>query len=605
MFKTLSKVPFLRDPLVKAAVQEPDPINQARIRMIVYGILLSIVLVIILIPIYYIEGPPLQLIRSIIILVALIAILKLLTIKPLWRQAAHGLEIILTLLIWSNIFVFIHNVNIITIQYAFLVIIFGFYVLGILWGIIYSIINVIPIVLFIILDGQNNIQLIVSPQQVGNPVFYLILSYNFIFIVFAHYHFFQAFQKTIQQLNIAANNQKLLNERLKETMKQAEISSQAKLDFLSTMSHELRTPLNGVIGMTDLLLLESPRKDQEDNLNILKFSAESLLTLINDILDFNKIGLDKLDLESINFNLAELMKNSCANLSLKAREKGLKFILQTDPVFSTTFITGDPTRLSQILFNLVSNAVKFTNKGRITVSVTVLNSTNNTIDAHFSVKDTGIGISYDKQSIIFEPFMQASENTTRKYGGTGLGLAIVKLLLELQNSKINLKSAPDQGTEFSFDFTFGINTDIDTSLFNKKRPKLKDLSNLKVLVAEDNPINILLMKKLLSKWNIDPVIAENGEQSIELLKKQNFDVILMDIHMPVMDGFEATHIIREMKDKLKSNVHIIALTASVTYNARIKVEEAGINDYLQKPFNLDELRDKLEKIYYLKAAEEL
>jgi signal transduction histidine kinase/ActR/RegA family two-component response regulator len=602
MLDSLNKVPFIRNFLFKILKQQPDPINQARIRMIFYGLLLSICLTLILIPIYLIQGPRIQLIRAVLIFAAVLTILKFLTVKPIWKEAAHGLQIILTLLIWSNTFILIHSVNIITLQYVFLVIILGFYVLGIFWGIVYSVINVIPIVLFIILNGQNNIAMIVSPQQVGNSVFYIILCYNFILIIFAHYHFFRAFQKTIQRLNVAGKNQKLLNERLRQTMKQAEISSQAKLDFLSTMSHELRTPLNGVIGMTDLLLLENPRKEQEENLNILKFSAESLLSLINDILDFNKIGSDKLDLEFIDFNLADLLRNSCASLNLKAREKGLKLIMHTDAMLSDVMVTGDPTRLSQVIVNLVSNAVKFTPSGTITVSATVVNASDDAIKVHFSVKDTGIGIPKDKQSIIFEPFMQASENTTRKYGGTGLGLAIVKLLLELQESNIHLESTPDKGSEFSFDLVFGFSRNPDSLSTEKKKLKPADLSKLRVLVAEDNAVNILLMKKLLSKWHIKPVIAENGEEVIELLKKENFDVILMDIHMPVMDGFQTTSIIRRMKDEQKSTIHIIALTASVSHNARTNVEKAGINDYLQKPFNVDELRNKLQEIYYLKTV---
>jgi signal transduction histidine kinase/CheY-like chemotaxis protein len=602
MLEPLSRLPFLRNPLVKTIEQDSDPINQARFIMMIYSVLFSLTLTAILIPIYIINGPQLQLIRSIIVFAGLIGILKLLTVRPVWRKAAHGLEIIITLLVWSNVFIFIQGINIITLQYVFLSIILGFYVLGTRWGILYSAINILPVIYSIVSTGQGNIHLLVSPQQISNPIFYIILCHNFFLIVYAHFHFFRSFQRVIKELNIAGNIQKSLNERLQEAMEEAKVSSQAKLDFLSTMSHELRTPLNGVIGMTNILLLENPRKEQEENLNILKFSAESLLSLVNDILDFNKIGSDKVSLEYIDFNLAKLMQNCCADLSFKAKEKGLSFELLMDAQLSEKTVKGDPTRLSQIVFNLLSNAVKFTAEGSITVKVTVVSMAEGIIKTHFSIKDTGIGISDDKKAVIFEPFMQASKNTTRKYGGTGLGLSIVKLLLELKKSNINFTSTPGKGTEFFFDLTLGYAIDEQLVIPDKKLKKSHDLSDLQVLVAEDNMINILFMEKLFSNWNLEPIIAKNGQEAVDRLASQHFDVILMDIDMPVMDGLEATALIRAMEDKQKAGIHIIALTASVGFQARETVMKAGLDDYLEKPFDLDDLKEKLERIYFLKVA---
>lgn len=602
MLEPLKRLPFLRDPLIRTIELDPDPISQARFIMIVYSMLFSITLTLILIPIYIINGPLLQLIRTVIVFTGLLFMLRLLTVKPVWRKAAHGLQVILALLVWSNVFVFIQGINIVTLQYVFLSIILGFYLLGTIWGVIYSIINILPVIYSVVSNGQGNIHLLVNPQQVSNPVFYIILCHNFALIVYAHFHFFRSFQRVISELNTAGTTQRLLNERLQEAMEEAKMSSQAKLDFLSTMSHELRTPLNGVIGMTNILLLENPRKEQEENLNILKFSAESLLALVNDVLDFNKIGSDKVALEYIDFNLAKLMQNCCADLSLKAKEKGLIFDLSLDPVLSENMVKGDPTRLSQIVFNLLSNAVKFTSEGSITVKVSVLNISDGTIKTHFSIKDTGIGISDDKKAVIFEPFMQASKNTTRKYGGTGLGLSIVKLLLELKKSNIDFKSTPGEGTEFFFDLTLGYQNEDKTSILDKKQKKSHNLGDLQVLIAEDNMINILFMEKLFSNWNIDPVIAKNGQEAVDRLIDQYFDVILMDIDMPVMDGFEATAMIRAMDDKKKAGIHIIALTASVGFQARETVMKAGLDDYLEKPFDLDDLKEKLEKIYLLKIA---
>lgn len=604
MLKILSIAPFLRNPLVKAIEKDPDPINQARLVMIIYAIISGTTLCFILGPAYIMLGQKLQFIRVIIVIVFLISILKLLSVKPAWKEASHVLQIVLGLVIWSNVFIFIQTINILTLQYALISLIFGFYVLGLRWGLFYGIINFIPVLFIVEATTHNNTQFLITPRQVGDPIFYIILCHNFFLIVFAHFHFFRAFQKSITGLSIAGNNQRLLNERLQEAMAKVEESSKIKLDFLSTMSHELRTPLNGVIGMTNILLLADPREEQKENLDILKFSASNLLTLVNDVLDFNKIGSDKVTLESIDFNLTELMQNCCASLSLKAKEKGIKFELLVDPILSVKMVTGDPTRLSQIISNLVSNAVKFTSQGAVTVNLSVINILNNTVKIHFSIKDTGIGIPEDKQAVIFEPFMQASKNTTRKYGGTGLGLSIVKLLLELNKSTISFTSTPGEGTEFLFDLTLG-SPDNDMSLIEDKKSKTpNDLSKLKVLIAEDNMINILFMEKLFFHWKIEPIIAENGQEAVDLLSRQDFDVVLMDIDMPVLDGYEATAIIRAMTDKKKSDIHIIALTASVGYQARETVMKAGLDDYLEKPFDLDDLREKLENINFIKASAE-
>jgi CheY-like chemotaxis protein len=239
------------------------------------------------------------------------------------------------------------------------------------------------------------------------------------------------------------------------------------------------------------------------------------------------------------------------------------------------------------------------------ISANIVAATSDTLNVHFSVADTGIGIPEDKQAIIFEPFMQASKNTTRKFGGTGLGLAIVRLLLELQNSRIHIKSIPDKGTEFFFEMAFGYHKTPKSLKEGNKNKKPVDLGTLRILLVEDNHTNILFIKKLFANWDIDPVVAENGEEAVRVLENQDFDVILMDIHMPVMDGYEATKHIREMKDKKKAGIHIIAVTASVSHNARVSVKQAGLDDYVEKPFQIEELRRKLEKIYYDKIAGEL
>src|ERR1700743_3643551 len=364
------------------------------------------------------------------------------------------------------------------------------------------------------------------------------------------------------------------------------------------MSHEIRTPMNAVIGMTNLLMMGNPRPDQKDNLDILKFSANNLLALVNDVLDFNKIESGKVVFENIKFNLGELMQNVCGGQKLKAEEKGLEFKLMVDDVLNSRVVFGDPTRLSQMIFNLFSNAIKFTHTGTVWVKVDLIEDRHNMITIGFSVKDTGIGIEKDNLDAIFEPFTQESITTTRQYGGTGLGLAIVKRLLELQGLQMSVVSQPGKGSEFSFNMEFPVSTETPAEQA-EKQPLLgsnDNLSNIRVLIAEDNLVNVMLMKKLFSKWGITPTIAENGERAIEMVEYGNFDIILMDLKMPVLNGFDAAVEIRKMRDPKKANTPIIALTASALFDIKERVFSSGMNDYVSKPFKPDELREKMQSL---------
>jgi len=261
---------------------------------------------------------------------------------------------------------------------------------------------------------------------------------------------------------------------------------------------------------------------------------------------------------------------------------------------------GDPTRITQVIFNLVSNAIKFTPNGNVWIKATCLEDRHNTVTVNFSVKDSGIGIAKEKLKLIFEPFIQESLSTTRRYGGTGLGLAIVKRLLELQGLKIKVNSKPGVGSEFSFNMEFPVSTEV-VELVNDEHPvpvveDSKLLSAVRMLIAEDNPMNVMLMKKMLSKWSIVPSVAENGERAVELVQYGNFDIILMDLQMPVMNGFDATMEIRKMHDPQKSRIPIIALTASALFDIRERVQESGMNDYVSKPFKPSELFEKIQSL---------
>jgi CheY-like chemotaxis protein len=364
------------------------------------------------------------------------------------------------------------------------------------------------------------------------------------------------------------------------------------------MSHEIRTPLNAVIGMTNLLMMGNPRPDQKENLDILKFSASNLLALVNDVLDFNKIESGKVVFESIRFKLVDLMQNICGGQILKAEEKGLVFTLDIDERLKNKVVFGDPTRLTQIVFNLISNAIKFTHEGNIWVKVSCLEDRHNTILVNFSVKDTGIGIEKENLNAIFEAFTQESITTTRQYGGTGLGLAIVKRLLELQGLQMSVFSQPGVGSEFSVQMEFPVATETPAEQ-TEKQPFAggpEGMNNMRVLIAEDNLVNVMLMKKLFSKWGVTPSIAENGERAIEMVQYGNFDIILMDLQMPVLNGFDAAIEIRKMRDPKKANIPIIALTASALFDIKERVYSSGMNDYVSKPFKPEELREKMQSL---------
>jgi PAS domain S-box-containing protein len=374
---------------------------------------------------------------------------------------------------------------------------------------------------------------------------------------------------------------------------EAEQAAVAKTQFLSTMSHEIRTPMNAVIGITHLLM-QNAREDQAEYLKILKFSAENLLVLINDILDFNKIEAGKITFEEVDFSLKDLLINIRAALLQKAIDKGIQLKLMMEDDLPEA-VKGDSVRIGQILTNLVSNAVKFTDYGRVTISASILKKDADSTTVTFEVKDTGIGIPQDKWNSIFDSFTQASPETTRKYGGTGLGLTITKRLLELQGSKIQLESAPGEGSTFYFDlrlknssFQFKKRTEPDMTI--QKHPSLK---GLKLLIADDNRINIIVAQQFFKRWDIESDVAENGVLAVQMVQQSDYDMVLMDLQMPEMDGYEATQSIRALSNDRFAHIPIIALTASAMLDIKDKAFSVGMNDYISKPFNPDELYRKI------------
>jgi signal transduction histidine kinase/CheY-like chemotaxis protein len=584
------ELPFSNWSLRKLLLTEPDRFNKSRIKIIYVILLMAILKIVVLLPVAYYKNQDFQFGRGLLILLVYGGLLKML----LWRKSyikilSHIAICGGIILVWSSALVSVVTINIIAIQLVVMIIMTSFYLLDNRFGIIYSIISSMPIILYMGLFGRDNSLVIISPVtpvELASPAYEIIVFLNFMTLALAHYLFHEAFTANIKEKSI-------LNEELHEAVEKANKSAQSKADFLSTMSHELRTPLNSVIGMTELLLDDPHSENQKENLSVLKFSAVSLHSLINDILDYNKIESDKLSLEATRVNVHELIDNICAGLRIQAKEKGLNLILNIHDDIKGQFMITDPIRITQIIYNLVGNGIKFTKTGGVTVSLDRLNRTSENMLIRFSIVDTGIGISPDKHEAIFEPFIQASGNTTRNFGGTGLGLAIVKRLLSLFESMISLESS-DQGSTFFFDISFKLDgRAVEDSV--SEIETVYDLTGLKVLVAEDNPINVLLLKKILAKWNVEPIFTGNGLDAVNALSAGDFDVILMDIHMPVMDGYQATHNIRNLSDPAKAAICIIALTASVS-NLERRIKEVGMDDYIYKPFNSKELFVKLKKI---------
>ncbi|MFV5687893.1 PAS domain S-box protein [Flavobacterium sp. ZT3R25] len=371
----------------------------------------------------------------------------------------------------------------------------------------------------------------------------------------------------------------------------AENAVKAKQQFLSNMSHEIRTPMNAIIGFTKVILKTDLSTKQKEYLNAIKMSGDALIVLINDILDLAKVDAGKMTFEKSPFKMQSSISAMLHLFETKIQEKNLQLVTEYDNKIPNVLV-GDPVRLHQIILNLVSNAVKFTTKGKITVGVHLLHEDEDEDEVviEFAIADTGIGIPEEKIETIFDNFQQASSGTSRLYGGTGLGLAIVKQLVEPQGGSIRVKSNVNEGSTFSFTLSFQ-KTNANAELENELMELDTEIKNIKVLVVEDIALNQLLMKTLLDEFGFDRDIAENGKIAIEKLKEKDYDIILMDLQMPEMNGFEATEYIRKT---MKSKIPIIALTADVTTVDLAKCKAVGMDDYLAKPID--------EKLLYSKIV---
>jgi len=395
------------------------------------------------------------------------------------------------------------------------------------------------------------------------------------------------------QIKLKTNDLLYTKNKELELARDAAVSAmEAKTNFLSTVTHELRTPLYAVTGLTHLLLEENPSEHQKEHLKSLKFSGEYLLNFINDILQINKIDADKLEPLSIEFKLEKVLRDVVESLQQNANEKNTELILDYDNKIPKKLL-GDPIKLSQIFMNLVGNALKFTKNGKVEVIAKMLKKEEDQVKLYFEVRDNGIGISEDQQKNIFESFEQGSIQINREYGGTGLGLTIVKSLLGLFGSTINLESELGHGSSFYFEMDVDYESKEGEEVAFELNPEEFQFKGLHVLVVEDNKINQVITKKMLTKKEITCDIANNGNEAIDLAKSNTYDAILMDIHMPGISGEEATRQIR----KFDTVIPIIALTAISLDDSLDSFYEAGCNDVVTKPFK--------PEVFYQKIGENI
>ncbi len=385
---------------------------------------------------------------------------------------------------------------------------------------------------------------------------------------------------------------------LLESREKALIASEAKANFLSTMSHEIRTPLNAIIGMTHFILEDNPKQSQLENLKLLRFSGENLLALVNDILDINRIESDNLVLEQADFNLKELLESIRQSSTFNLEEKGLECKLYYDLDLPEVF-KGDSIRITQVINNLVNNAIKFTEEGKVEIIAKSKGFSDGNCKVYLEIRDSGIGISEEEQKWIFERFTQAKSSTTREYGGSGLGLTIVKSILELMDSHIEVNSIPGEGSKFYFEIDLPLSNQAVRNKNHFYQADLVSLSdqNITILLVEDNKVNQVVAEKFLTKWGIKVEIAENGKEAVALVRKKSFDLILMDLQMPIMDGYLATKKIRSMNKDLP----ILALTSSTQMSEKKRALEEGMNDYLIKPLTPSHLYSKITKYVEIKG----
>jgi two-component system, sensor histidine kinase len=395
-----------------------------------------------------------------------------------------------------------------------------------------------------------------------------------------------------KSLEAEIRNRILVGDELQKAKEHAEQTALAKQQFLSVMSHEIRTPLNAIVNSCLFLREENPRNDQLENLEILNFSTQNLLVLVNQILEFSKIDAGKIEFESVEFDLRRVISGIGQSFEPEILKKGLMLNVSLSDKIPVT-IQGDPTRLSQIIINLLGNAVKFTENGKVSLYVDLQNDFPGGMELSFRVSDTGIGIPEERLRMIFESFTQASSSTTRKYGGTGLGLAIARKLIELQGGRLTVDSRVNVGSAFQFSLKFLKSSGNSLPAAPSAITDMRSMKGLTVLIAEDNILNLKIVSKILSGWEVSYDVAENGKEAVQKVMKNHYHLVLMDLHMPEMNGYDASVSIRQLEGDYFKNLPIIAVTATAFSEDRSKILSHGMNGYIIKPFTPPELYSKI------------
>ncbi len=565
-----------------------DVLARARQLLIFYLLLIAEVLTLLNIPEQIVHEHHLQLFRSLLFIVVLAIVYMILVRTRDVARISYFLLFASTSNVLINTYLIMGEVNLSMVQLAIANTLFAFFMAGQVVGVLTALANYVPLLVYRIFKLENYFGQYFRYEPPSEQEIIISLVMMTFMMVFIIWHFQRAFRRYAIELQNSLEIQENLNVALEDARLEAEASSRAKSNFLSVMSHEIRTPMNGIIGITELLHEQTRDTKQKEYLDLLKFSADNLLGMLNNVLDYNRLESGKMELERLAFNPEHLLKNIVAGFQPMADEKRISLRYQCEGIPDKLW--GDPTKLAQILINLIGNAVKFTSEGEVLVS---MQSKGKDL-YNISIQDTGVGIAADKQSLIFEHFAQASADVSRKYGGSGLGLAIVKKILGLMQTDIRLESTPGVGSTFSFDIIFETVTE-NQGLIRKMELSESLIQGVKVLVVEDNPINATVITGLLKRWKMPYHWVSGGKEALQAVEDEKFDIILMDLHMPDMDGFETMRRIR----KQGYQTPILAITADVQEETFLKARKAGANDCIVKPYNAAELHSIMEQCLQL------